>query len=150
MRENTPEIGVEVRGTDTESLPQGSGGAGTDPGEQLVLRVAVPVANPQSNTRDSMVDDGDLVGRIPVANADTPCADDLLDARVVTALEERVTAYYPREAGDDGDGGGEVVALVWEAATDDWRCEEFDLNGEFEVESGRRDDDEAVIWEREE
>ncbi|NEU56379.1 hypothetical protein [Halorussus sp. MSC15.2] len=141
MRENTPEVGVEVRGTETESLPQGAEGEGTDPGEQLVLHVAVPVVNPQSNTRDSMVDDDALVGRIPVANADTPCADDLLDAAVVTVLEERVTAYYPRESED------EVVALVWEAATDDWRCEEWELDGEFEVESGRRDDDEAILWE---
>ncbi|UPV74502.1 hypothetical protein M0R89_00175 [Halorussus limi] len=144
MRENTPEIGVEVRGTDTEPLPQGTAGDGTDPGEQLVVRVAVPVVNPQSNTRDSTVDGDAIVGRIPVANADTPCADDLLDAAVVTVLEERVTAYYPRP--DEG----EVAALVWEAATDEWRCEEWELDGGFEVESGRRDDDEAVLWEPEE
>jgi hypothetical protein len=144
MRENTPEIGVELRGTDTEPLPQGADGDGADPGEQLVLRVAVPVTNPQSNTRDSMVDDDAIVGRIPVANADTPCADDLLDAAVVTVLEARVTAYYPR------DEESEVVALVWEAATDDWRCGEWELDGEFEVEAGRRDDDEAVLWEPDE
>ena len=144
MRENTPEIGVELRGTDTESLPQGAGGGGTDPGEQLVLRVAVPTTNPQSNTRDSMVDGDDLVGRIPVANAETPCADELLDAAAVTILDERVTAYYPRE--DES----EVVAFVWEAATDDWRCDEFDSDGEFDLDSDTRDADEAVLWEREE
>ncbi|MFC4550944.1 MULTISPECIES: hypothetical protein [Halorussus] len=140
MRENTPELGVELRGTDTEPLPQGTGGEGTDPGEQTVLLVAVPVVNPQSNTRDSAVDDGDLVGRIPVANADTPCADELLDAAAVTVLEERVTAYYPR--------GDEVTALVWEASTDEWRCQEWESDGDFEVQAGRRDDDEAVLWER--
>lgn len=143
MRENTPDIGVEVRGIDTEPLPQGADAEGTDPGEQLVLRVAVPVVNPQSNSRDSRVDGDAIVGRIPVANADTPCAAGLLDAAVVTVLEERVTAYYPR------DDEGTVVALVWEAATDDWPCEDWDLDGEFEVDSGRRDDDEAVLWERE-
>lgn len=142
MRENTPEVGVELRGTDTEPLPQGAADAGTDPGEQVVLRVAVPLTNPQSDTRDSTVDGDALVGRIPVTRADTPCADDLLDAEAVTVLDERVTAYYPRE--------DEVVALVWEASTDDWRCEEWDLDGEFDVESGRRDDGEAILWEREE
>jgi hypothetical protein len=142
MRENTPDIGVEVRGTETEPLPQGADGAGTDPGDQLVLNVAVPVVNPQSNSRDSFVDDDAIVGRIPVANADTPCADDLLDAAVVTYLEERVTAYYPRD--------GTVTALVWEASTDDWRCDEWDMGGEFDVEAERRDADEAVLWEREE
>ncbi|NHN59278.1 MULTISPECIES: hypothetical protein [Halorussus] len=139
MRENAPELGVGVRGADTESLPQGAAGAGTDPGDQLVLRVAVPVVNPQSTSGDSMVDGDAIVGRIPVANADTPCADDLLDAAAVTVLEERVTAYYPR---DD-----EVVALVREAATDDWRCESWDADGEFELMSGRRDEGEAILWE---
>lgn len=147
MRENTPDIGVEVRGTETEPLPQGADESGgdeseIDPGEQLVLNVAVPVVNPQSNSRDSFVDDDALVGRIPVANADTPCADDLLDAAVVTYLEERVTAYYPRN--------NEVVALVWEASTDDWRCDDWELDGEFDIEAERRDADEAVLWEREE
>ena len=146
MRENTPEIGVEVRGTETEPLPGGASGdsANPDDGEQTVLLVAVPVVNPQSNSRDSAVDDGDLVGRIPVANADTPCADDLLDAAAVTVLEERVTAYYPRAK------NGEVVALVWEAATDDWRCDDWSLDGEFDVTSERRDAEEAVLWEPDE
>lgn len=157
MRENTPDIGVEVRGTETEPLPQGADASGTDSDEQLVLTVAVPVVNPQSDTRDSYVDDDALVGRIPVANADTPCADDLLDAAAVTYLEERVTAYYPRE-GEDGDGGkeqgeeadaGEVVALVWEASTDDWRCDEWEIDGEFDVEADRRDANEAILWEPE-
>jgi hypothetical protein len=87
MRENTPDVGVEVRGTETEPLPQGADGAGTDPGDQLVLLIAVPVVTPQSNSRDTFVDDDALVGRIPMANGDTPCADDLLDAAVVTYLD---------------------------------------------------------------
>ncbi|UPW00535.1 hypothetical protein M0R88_00170 [Halorussus gelatinilyticus] len=136
MRENTPDIGVEVRNVERKRGP--------DDEQYEEVEVAVPVTNPQSDSRDSYVADGALVGQIPVTNADTPCADERLDAAVVTVLEERVTAYYPR------DGERAVPALVWEAATDDWRCESVETDGEFDVESDTRDDGEAVLWEREE
>lgn len=134
MRENTPDRGVEIRSIERKQRAE------DDEGYEVVS-VAVPVVNPQSNTRDSYVDDDAIVGEIPVTNADTPCAAEPLDATAVTVLDERVTAYYPRE--------GEVVAFVWEAATDDWRCDEFESDGEFDVESDRRDADEAMLWERE-
>jgi hypothetical protein len=57
-------------------------------------------------------------------------------------LEERVTAYYPRD--------GAVVALVWEASIDDWRCDEWELDGEFDAETDCRDADEAIVWEHDE
>lgn len=135
MRENTPDVGVEVRNVERKRGP--------DDEAYEAVEVAVPVANPQSESRDSHVDGDDIVGELPVTNADTPCADERLDAAVVTVLEGRVTAYYPRGDRD------EVVALVWEAPTDDWRCAEWELDGEFEIDSDARDDGEAVVWERE-
>lgn len=135
MRENTPETGVEIRNVERERGPEGD--------EYEVVEVAVPTVNPQSDTRDSYVDGEAIVGEMPVTNADTPCADERLDAAVVTVLDERVTAYYPRE--DEG----EVAAFVWEATTDDWRCDSWASDGEFDVEAERRDDGEAVLWERE-
>lgn len=134
MRENTPDIGVEIRNVERKHGP--------DDREYEEVEVAVPVTNPQSDSRDSYVDGEVIVGQIPVTNADTPCADERLDAAVVTVLEARVTAYYPRD--------GEVVALVWEAPTDDWRCDDWTTDGEFEIESDRRDAGEAILWEREE
>jgi len=135
MRENTPDRGVEIRNVERKQRTN------DDTGYEVVS-VAVPTVNPQSDSRDSYVDDDAVVGEIPVTNADTPCADERLDAALVTILDERVTAYYPRE--DD------AVALVWEAATDEWRCDEFATDGGFDIEDDRRDADEAVLWERDE
>ena len=135
MRENTPDRGVEIRSIERKQRDA------DDEGYEIVS-VAVPVVNPQSSSRDSRVDGDAIVGEIPVTNADTPCADSALDAAAVTVLDERVTAYYPREGGD------ETVAFVWEAATDDWRCDEVEHGGEFDVGSDSRDADEAVLWER--
>jgi hypothetical protein len=136
MRENTPDIGVEIRNVERKHGPEDD--------EYVAVEVAVPVVNPRSDTRDSYVDDDAIVGEIPVRNADTPCADERLNAAVVTVLDERVTAYYPRE------DAGTVEALVWEAATDGWRCESWDLDGEFAIEFDRRDQGEAILWEGEE
>lgn len=134
MRENTPDRGVEIRNVERKR--------GADDAEYEAVSVAVPVVNPRSDSRDSYVDDDAIVGEIPVTNADTPCADERLDADLVTVLDERVTAYYPRE--------GDVVALVWEAATDEWRCDEFEVDGSFDPDADRRDADESVVWERDE
>lgn len=135
MRENTSELGIELRDTEWQRRRN-------DDGEHRVLTVAVPVINPQSDTRDSYVDGDVIVGEIPVTDADTPCSDDHLDAAAVTALEERVTAYYPH--------GDRIVTLIWEASTDEWRCDDQEAaTGEFDVEGARRDPQETVVWSRE-
>lgn len=136
MRENTPDLEVEIRRTARKRRH-------ADDSEYETVEVAVAVANPQSHTRDTRVDDGALVGEIPVTNADTPCSDDRLDAAAITAREERVTTYYPH--------GDRLIAFAWDAATDQWECEERALDAdEFDIDEGRFEDEETVVWARDE
>ena len=136
MRDETPDIGVEISGIERRDHEDEDG--------YSVLKVSVPTPNPQSRSRDSepAEDESALVGEIPVTHADLPGIDRRLNAEFVTAFEEEVRAYYPL---DDS----WAVVLTWDAATDEWNCERRELeNYSFDPEDVRTHDEEAVLWRR--
>ena len=135
MRDETPDIGVEIRGIET----RGSGEEVTD-----VLVVAVPTPNPQSRSRDSYVDDEMLVGEIPITNTELSEMDvkTRLNAEFVTVLEEYVRAYYPIE-------DIWIGTLTWDAATDEWTYDRRELETySFDPQNVQVDDEESVLWRR--
>ncbi|MFH5797932.1 hypothetical protein [Haladaptatus sp. CMAA 1911] len=133
MRDETPERGVEILRRGREPS-EGS--------DHEVVEISVPVVNPRSTTRDSFVNGDEIVGRVPITDANVPDADEPPNATVITILEERVVTYYPTEDC--------LFTLTWFAGTDDWEYDEHDRPADgFDPETSTIDAEEAVIWERE-